>query len=133
MTTRRGRTHVSVTMRGAIVEGKTAKPAADLIRAIDKAVAEDTKDTWFRLLRKSVRKWTGAYGRTIKVKHTAKQSIVSDFGAQPYGPWLEGTSRRNRATRFKGYHALKRARAEVQQRAGKIGEKVTAKHLKDFS
>lgn len=123
---------MSVTYRGAVVTGKTVKPVADLIRAIDRAVADEAKDTWFRLLRKSVRKWTGAYGRTIKVRHTAKQSVVTDGGTLPYGPWLEGTSRRNRATRFKGYHALKRARAEVQKNAGRIGQQVTARHLKDF-
>lgn len=123
---------VSVTFRGPVIEGKTAKPAVDLIRAIDKAVAQDTRDTWFRLLKRSVRKWTGAYGRTIKVKHTARQSVVGDGGVLRRGPWLEGSSRRNRTTRFKGYHSLARARTEVQKRAGETGRKVAAQHMKDF-
>ena len=30
-----------------------------------------------------------------------------------YGPWLEGVSRRNQTTRFKGYHSFRRATQAV--------------------
>lgn len=32
-----------------------------------------------------------------------------------YGPWLEGTSRRNATTRFKGYHSFRKATGTIQR------------------
>lgn len=126
------KTRVSYTYRGPVVEGKTAHPTAVLLRKIDEAISEEHLETWRTLLRHSVRKWTGAYGRTMRVRHTARQDVVGDFGTLPYGAWLEGTSRRNRVARFRGYHAMRRATADVKRRAKRIGQQVTAKHLKDF-
>jgi hypothetical protein len=39
-----------------------------------------------------------------------------------YGPWLEGTSKRNRSTRFKGYHLWRLTRQRVQERAPEIAQ-----------
>lgn len=40
-----------------------------------------------------------------------------------WGPWLEGTSSRNRSTRFKGYHLFRRTRQELQRRAPDVGQR----------
>jgi hypothetical protein len=37
-----------------------------------------------------------------------------------YGSWLEGTSERNRTTRFKGYHLFRRAAQDTEARLGDI-------------
>lgn len=125
------RTTVSTRVRGPVVEGKTAQPVARMIRDVDRAIADETRDTWFRFLKAKVRHWTGAYGRKIHVKHTARQSLVTDGGVV-YGPWLEGTARRNRTTRFKGYASLRRARQDVDKRAERIAQKVIASHLREL-
>jgi hypothetical protein len=39
-----------------------------------------------------------------------------------WGPWLEGTSKRNDSTRFKGYHLFRKTRQELQKRAPDIGQ-----------
>lgn len=39
-----------------------------------------------------------------------------------YGPWLEGISRRNRTTRFKGYAIYRRNVQEIQRRMDEIAE-----------
>lgn len=39
-----------------------------------------------------------------------------------WGPWLEGTSERNRSTRFKGYHLFRKTRQQLQQMAPDIGQ-----------
>jgi hypothetical protein len=39
-----------------------------------------------------------------------------------YGPWLEGFSKRNRSTRFKGYHLWRLTAQRLQERAPKIAE-----------
>lgn len=124
-------TSVTMRIRGPVVEGKTAQPVAHMVRDVDRALADELKDTWLRFLKAKVRHWTGAYGRKIHVKHTARQSEVTDGGVV-YGPWLEGTSRRNRTTRFKGYAAAKRARADVDKRAAAIANKVIESHLREL-
>ena len=39
-----------------------------------------------------------------------------------WGPWLEGTSKRNESTRFKGYHLFRKTRQELQKRAPDVGQ-----------
>jgi hypothetical protein len=40
-----------------------------------------------------------------------------------WSPWLEGTSKRNSSTRFKGYHLFRKTRQELQRRAPEIGQR----------
>ena len=40
------------------------------------------------------------------------------------GPWLEGTSRRNQTTRFKGYAMFRRGRDRADREAQKIADKI---------
>lgn len=46
-----------------------------------------------------------------------------------WGPWLEGTSKRNSSTRFKGYHLFRKTRQELQKRAPEIGQRELDKIL----
>jgi len=46
-----------------------------------------------------------------------------------YGPWLEGSSKRNRSTRFKGYHLWRRARDVTQREAGSIAQDLLPPYL----
>lgn len=60
---------------------------------------------------------------------------VADVSSEPfkvwdsnviYGPWLEGTSRRNATTRFKGYHAFRKATQKIQRDVPKVVQPVLA-------
>lgn len=46
--------------------------------------------------------------------------IVHDRGVI-YGPWLEGDSRRNAETRFKGYHTFRHVTQTVQGDVDRVG------------
>jgi hypothetical protein len=50
-------------------------------------------------------------------------------GRLPYVAWLEGTSRRNQTTRFKGYHLFRNARRRVESYAGQRFESYLRPHL----
>ena len=39
-----------------------------------------------------------------------------------WGPWLEGTSKRNSSTRFKGYHLFRQTRQALQKAAPDVGQ-----------
>jgi hypothetical protein len=77
------------------------------------------------IVQSKARKWNRS-GRADH--HTAAESVKVRPGAvyvvegvsskgQVWWPWLEGTSRRNATTRFKGYHAFRLAKGIVSKRA----------------
>lgn len=46
-----------------------------------------------------------------------------------YGPWLEGTSKRNESTRFKGYRLWRQARQKTKAEAPKIAQAKLPEYL----
>jgi hypothetical protein len=70
---------------------------------------------------------TGHYQEMIKTLFLSYNDVlVSD--SLVYGPWLEGTSERNRSTRFKGYRLWRQARQAAQQQAPKIAQELFGKY-----
>jgi hypothetical protein len=72
---------------------------------------------------------TGFYESQIQADRLAGDSIVTDGGVI-YGPWLEGTSERNRTTRFRGYLTFRRTRDRLQRAAGAIGQRALRPFLR---
>jgi hypothetical protein len=65
---------------------------------------------WHQRLDQSIRRPTPYYETQLTLQRVSPTVVkVHDRGVV-YGPWLEGTSSRNRTTRFRGYSALRRAR-----------------------
>lgn len=60
---------------------------------------------------------TGNYARSIHGKLVSSMQGRIDDGRSVYGPWLEGTGSRNQTTRFKGYHIMRDAAAQLQRKA----------------
>jgi len=63
-------------------------------------------------------------GRFMSLVHIVNEAFISRIrpGILPYVRWLEGTSRRNQTTRFKGYHLFRNARTRVESRAVQVFE-----------
>lgn len=68
----------------------------------------------------------GNFGALLKAERRSP-SETRVAGPQQRGvawaSWLEGTSKRNESTRFKGYHLFAKTRAELQDKAAEIGQK----------
>jgi hypothetical protein len=65
---------------------------------------------------------TGRYQSEIQTSNLAFNDIrISD--PVVYGPWLEGSSERNRSTRFKGYRLWRKTAQALEEDAPKIAEK----------
>ena len=65
---------------------------------------------------------TGRYQSELQTSNLAYNDIrISD--PVVYGPWLEGSSNRNRSTRFKGYKLWRKTAQVLLDDAGKIAEK----------
>lgn len=62
---------------------------------------------------------TGYYSSQIRERSTGNGAEVTDSGVI-YGPWLEGTSRRNQTSRFKGYATFRRTAQDLEKAAPKV-------------
>lgn len=74
---------------------------------------------WSTNLNASIRHPTPYYETQTHMLVSGPTAIVNDRGIV-YGPWLEGTSSRNRTTRFRGYASLRRARAGLEAKIPRL-------------
>ena len=63
---------------------------------------------------------TGNYRRNINGEILANGNGLVHDNNVVYGPWLEGVSRRNASTRFKGYRMFRNAQQKVDRRSGRF-------------
>jgi hypothetical protein len=83
--------------------------------AVDEVSGQLLAD-WHGFLNASIREPTPYYETQLTIQRVAPTiARVTDRGVV-YGPWLEGTSSRNRTTRFRGYSSLRRARQRTVAR-----------------
>jgi hypothetical protein len=71
---------------------------------------------------------TGWYRSHVTPKKVGPLWMIQDSGVV-YGPWLAGTSARNRTSRFKGYNHWRRAVAFVNRIAKPTTERIVARVL----
>lgn len=50
-----------------------------------------------------------------------------------YGNWLEGTSRRNARSRFKGYWTYRKMKTEVEKLAGTVAQNVADEYVREMN
>ena len=70
---------------------------------------------------------TGYYESHVHVRREFGAHVVTDGGysGPVYGPWLEGVGSRNApVTRFRGYHAFRKASEALQRRIADMGDRI---------
>ncbi|HKZ21164.1 MAG TPA: hypothetical protein VJQ57_13770 [Acidimicrobiia bacterium] len=69
---------------------------------------------------------SGYYESNVEIHNTSSGLEVWDGGqAGPvYGPWLEGVGSRNNTTRFRGYHAFRKAAQALEVRIESMGDRL---------
>ena len=60
--------------------------------------------------------------KMLEMPVTSLQRIIDD--PVIYGAWLEGTSRRNRSTRFKGYKIWRKTRQKMRKLATPVAQAI---------
>lgn len=83
-------------------------------------------------LDQSIQHPTPYYETQITLQRQADDIVVHDRGIA-YGPWLEGTSSRNHATRFKGYHSFRRATEQLRQQAPALVGHVAQRYVGEMN
>jgi hypothetical protein len=117
--------HVAFFQRGPYV-------IKQLVDDVNRVVAGQTLAEWHLTLDRSLRHPTPYYETQIMVEPEGGRWVVHDRGIV-YGPWLEGTSSRNQTTRFKGYHALRRALQAMRVKTPLLVAHELAKALRNLS
>lgn len=72
---------------------------------------------------------TGSYRAHITERAARSDNrIITDQGII-YGPWLEGTSSRNRSSRFKGYRLFRKTRLRLRKKVTPIAQAKLDKYI----
>jgi hypothetical protein len=108
---------------GPIADGLAGAVMEKFTEAARQAIADEGA----RMLREFPMNKTGRSTGGFRTNlHVLQGSTVRIRGGLVTGttwaPWLEGTSRRNSTTSFKGYHLFRKTRLELDRKAGEIAE-----------
>ena len=106
---------VEIHLKGPIFDGSAEWILTQGIEEARMAFAEEALDA-VKTETGVFRAPTGTYRSRLHIEHSGFTSRVLP-GFLPYVRWLEGTSRRNQTTIFKGYHLFRNAHAKVDARA----------------
>jgi hypothetical protein len=123
-----------VTLEGPIFTGQAAVAARDFTRALSAEIAEIAQ-TWIKLdtarMDKSGRGGTGAAAGGVKISGEGANWVVSGgIREGEYAwPWLEGTSKRNQSTEFRGYHTFRRTRARMRKQVRPYAQEELARFI----
>jgi len=122
---------------GAETHGPAFRPGeiyALLGRATDQIQLDIAKFGYkvvHQYMKSDFRNPTGYYQSRVIVDASQELIALTDQGVI-YGSWLEGTSNRNNATRFKGYAMFRRASQAMEAQAQRIAERTLAPYLRRF-
>lgn len=82
-------------------------------------------------MNRSGRGGTGRAAAGVRAEDRGDTQVISGGIAEgEYSwPWLEGTSKRNRTTRFKGYHTFRDTARHLNDEAGQVAEDKLQEYL----
>lgn len=116
-------------VKGPFFNGTADTLVTQMCGAIEKEIAEVGVGVVGGILHQVLRNPTGRYESAITSQPEGGDMKVTDTGVV-YGSWLEGTGRRNRETRFKGYAAFRRAAQVLQDRAEAIAQPIVDDYVR---
>jgi len=117
-----------VSKTGPLFNGMAKTAARAFAREASLEIAKQGQQMWITQLNGSMKNPTGYYTSQIVINRQGNDNTVHDSGVI-YGPWLEGTGSRNRTTRFKGYHSMRKVRIKLDRMSPRIAERVLQKYL----
>lgn len=124
---------LSVQMKGRLFQGISIDSRlARLITEIKEAVSDYAHYLMLMRLHNVLQNPTGYYESRIMVQRQGEDIFLTDSGVV-YGPWLEGTSSRNQATRFKGYHSFRITKNEVDQKKAIIAQPLVNRFVSEMN
>lgn len=118
-----GKSQVKLTTRGVFFNEPAMK--AEIASWIEKT-KDESAQLGFDLLQARFKKVfkhpKGKYAQRVIVNRVSEDRVITDQFVI-YGSWLEGTSTRNKSTKFKGYSSFRKTRLELRKKAIALGQK----------
>lgn len=114
-----GSSNVQVLVSGPALTGMLPSMVDSMLAEMRYALAAQALADVQLNLDQSIQHPTPYYETQITLQERVDDWVVHDRGIA-YGPWLEGVSQRNRTTKFKGYHAFRRAVESATRRAPQL-------------
>ncbi len=121
-------TSIEVTFRGPFFSGRAESIGQQILDDVLYEVGNAALERVQYHLNAQIKHPTPYYETQIIQQRLGRDEVVHDRGIV-YGPWLEGTSRRNARSRFKGYASFRKATQEVERSAPAIIARVVARNL----
>lgn len=119
---------IEVTISGPLFDGTTQRQLERAAQEIEYEIATQVLADIHWTLNRRIQHPTPYYETQIVIQRVQQDLVVHDRGVV-YGPWLEGVSFRNQATRFKGYHAFREAWREASEYAQRVADRVVSRYL----
>jgi hypothetical protein len=126
------RSRVNLNLSGPLFDGTLEPVVTEWLDQTKKDVADlgvlSIKEIAVKMDRSG--RGTGHYMSVINTRQVSpyNDQLINDTGIV-YGPWLEGTTKRNNSTRFKGYHQFRRTRARLRKQYGEIAQRKLAEFI----
>lgn len=118
-------------LSGPLFDGRLEAAVADAVEDAERDIA----DYGVLIVRKELghvlQNPTGFYESQIQTDTAVAGLEVSDGGVV-YGPWLAGSSERNRSTRFRGYSHWRQATQRLQGAAVEIADRDVAEAIRSL-
>lgn len=111
----------AVTTSGPLLDGRLEEEGRRLADEIEWDVGQQALAEVHFLLDRSIRHPTPYYETQIRMERAQSDVSVNDSGVV-YGSWIEGTSSRNKTTRFRGYSSFRRAAQRVEAQVPRLAE-----------
>lgn len=106
---------VSVVLTGPLLDGSLDGMVDDMLAEMVATTAAQGYADVMLGLNQHIQYPTPYYETQINIARDGVALVVNDRDIV-YGPWLEGTSSRNRSTRFKGYASFRRAADNLRRK-----------------
>lgn len=108
---------MTVTMSGPLFDGRAEPLIEHFLTDAEEDIAQEGENRVHARLGQVLRHPTGYYESRVQTDRSVGDISVTDSGVI-YGPWLEGVSRRNQTTPFKGYHTFRIVGQQLDADAG---------------
>ncbi len=119
--------NANVEVSGPLADGQAANLLQEALRKTVHELSEEARSELQSWTMDKTGRATGFFQSHIIIstmkKYRNAEVVHAAYPAVLYGPWLEGTSERNRSTRFKGYHLFRLTRQDIQDHAGEVAER----------
>jgi hypothetical protein len=123
----RSRITLDISESGPLLEGKGPEVIRAFLDETKLDVAQRGHDMLQQAMPATFKHSTGAYAKRVIVERAQKYNdqVITDqgwAGTGVPGPWLEGTSERNKTTRFKGYRLFRKTRLKLRKEVTPIAQ-----------